>query len=61
MSTAKNLSQAERVNLLHFLLTRLEEDTLARGALTKAHLHFEIQKLPFLYYGKSGLAGKQSC
>ncbi len=44
MPTAKNLSQADRVNLLHYLLERVVGDTLARGALTEAHLFFGYSK-----------------
>ena len=44
MPTAKNLTQADRLALLHFLLERLEGDTLARGALAEAHRQFGYSK-----------------
>ncbi len=52
MPKAKNLSQADRVNLLHYLLERVVGDTLARGALTEAHLFFGYSKSTVSTLGK---------
>ena len=40
MPTAKNLTQTDRLALLHFLLVRLEGEALAPGALAEAHRQF---------------------
>ena len=40
MPTAKNITTAIRNSLLHFLLERLEGDTLQRGAIAEAGRHF---------------------
>ena len=39
-STARNLTQTGQLALLHFLLERLEGETLARSALAEAHRQF---------------------
>ena len=45
MPTAKNLTQTDRLALLHFLLERLEGETLARGAFAAAHRQFGYARL----------------
>jgi hypothetical protein len=44
MPTARNLTQTERLALLHFFLERLDGDTLERGALAEAHRQFGYSK-----------------
>ena len=40
MPTGRDFTQTDRLALLHFLLERLEGETLARGSLAEAHRQF---------------------